>query len=114
MEGLFSQDGQDDLELIGQRADQRHHQQRSKQPRGPSNVAKAFEQLPRRVNRLAGRTEKLGLHRGKRDDERYERPRVEEEAGADPDADDEHTRQRRSDRARGVDHRAVQRDGVGY
>ena len=112
VEGLLGEHGQHYLELIGERADERHHHERDEQPRRAADVPEALDDLPRPMGDRLSADEVGGVHSQKGHEDRDEGECVDQETHADADCHDEDSGDRGTDRTGAVRHHAVQRDGV--
>ena len=107
------------LELVGERADQRHHEQRDAQPGRVPHIGEARAQLALLVRHRLGRAvvdavrgaavhREVGAHHGQ------EAGGVEREARTHAEPRDEHAADRGADGARHVHDDGVQSDGVAH
>ena len=102
------------LELVRERADDRHHQQRDQQVAAALDVAEPGAHRMRRAGGAhVGAVQLRGVHRQQADQRSCERSRVDDEALAHPEQRDDHAAGRRADHARRRHDRRVDPDRPG-
>ena len=112
MEHLARHQRERHLELPGQGADYRDHQQRDEQLRRVPHVAQALPDLFLLPADPFGREQLGAAHRGQRDQHRAERQRVEGEAQGEPDGRGDHPAERGAEHAGHVHGHRVEGDRV--
>ena len=100
------------LELPGQRADHRDHEERDEQFRRAPHVTQALPDLPLLPADPFGREQLGAAHRGQRDQHRAERERVAGEAQREPDSRGDHPAERGPEHAGHVHGDRIERDLV--